>query len=296
MINVKLKGGLGNQMFQYAAARRLALRHGTELKLDLSWLSNSPADATPRWYELDHFSIAAKIASPLDVSGRSELVRKSWLMRLFVKSALAESSYGVIQEPHFQFDPSVLDAPDNVYLDGYWQSEKYFLDVADTIRQDYVFKRKLDEQNVLLAESIGKVQAVSVHVRRGDYANNPSVSALHGTCSSAYFKAAMEIVVQQTRDPHFFIFSDDIKWCRENINSSYPMTFADSNGPGDAHKDLRLMSLCRHHIIANSSFSWWGAWLNPRPDKIVIAPLRWFNDPNIDTSDLLPESWLRISK
>lgn len=297
MIIVKLMGGLGNQMFQYAAARRLSLKHGCALKLDLSCLSASSAVATPRSYELDHFCISAEIASPLDVSvfvGHSEQFLKNGLKYLLFKRDLAKPSGKVFQERHFQFNSALLDAPDNVYLDGYWQSEKYFMDTAEAIRKDFDFTQFSDEQNIRLADIISKVQAVSIHVRRGDYVSNPAASAFHCTCPAAFFYAAMELVVQQVDNPHFFIFSDDIHWCRKNINSSYPITFLDHNGDDRAYEDLRLMSMCRHHITANSSFSWWGAWLNPRPDKIVIAPMRWFNDPTIDTSDLMPASWQRI--
>lgn len=297
MIVVKLKGGLGNQMFQYAAARRLAMRHGTELMLDLSWLSNSPVDATPRSFELGNFNITAKFAETVHVSGQTVSLKpfgKNWFSQLLVKHPPQESTLKVLHESHFQFDVALLAAPDHVCLDGYWQSERYFLDEADAIRQDFTLKRKLDERNGLFAEAINKVQAVSVHVRRGDYVNNPSVSSFHGTCSTAYYRTAMEMVGQQFPNPHFFVFSDDIQWCREHINSSHQMTFVDSNNLENACMDLQLMSLCRHHVIANSSFSWWGAWLNPRPDKLVIAPMRWFNDSMIDTSDLTPASWLRI--
>lgn len=286
-------------MFQYAAARRLALIHGTELKIDLSWLNRCPVYATPRRYELDHLSVTENIATPSEISMLNRTFRgfsKNRFIRLFFNPALAGSNPRVFKESYFQFNPVLLDAPDNAYLDGYWQSEKYFLDAADIIRKDFVLKREPDVQSELLAESITRVQAVSVHVRRGDYVSNPSISSYHGACPSTYYNSAMELIVQKTNDPHFFVFSDDIHWCRNNISVSFPLTFVDHNGPADAHVDLWLMRLCRHHIIANSTLSWWGAWLNPRPDKIAIAPFNWFNDPSIDTSDLIPASWLRIAE
>lgn len=291
-------GGLGNQMFQYAAARRLALLQRTELKIDLSWLNTYPVDATPRRYELGHLSIAANIANSSEISrltGTSGVISQRRFIRSFFNRTLAGSTPEVFRESHFQFNPVLLDAPDSAYLDGYWQSEKYFLDVADIIRKDYALKSVPDAQNELLAESITRVLAVSVHVRRGDYVNNPSINSFHGVCPSAYYHSAMELMAQKTNDPHFFIFSDDIQWCKKNIKTSYPVTYVDHNGPEDAHFDLWLMSQCRYHIIANSTLSWWGAWLNPQSDKIVIAPLRWFNDPTIDTSDLIPASWMRIA-
>jgi hypothetical protein len=284
-------------MFQYAAARCLSLRHNTELKLDLSWLNATPPSSTLRRYELCQFTISAGIASNQEISdlvGCLNPVRKNRFMQLFFKRNSPEKSTRVIQENQFHFSPDILYASNNVYLDGYWQSEKYFIEIADTIRQEFVLKLKPDEQNALLVEAIDKVNAVSVHVRRGDYVSNSLVSAIHGTCSSEYFNTAMRLIVQQIHDPHFFVFSDDIQWCQSNINTSYPLTFVDYNGPDNAHEDLRLMSLCRHHVIANSSFSWWGAWLSTGPDKLVIAPDRWFNDPSINTGDLIPSDWQRL--
>lgn len=294
MIIVKLMGGLGNQMFQYAAARRLALRHGTEVRLDLSWFADHRKEACAREFALDQFDCSAAAASAREIPQCASASGPiQGLMRL-LRGKDRSGSLRMVQEKQFHFDSALLDAPDQVYLIGYWQSERYFLDVADTIRRDFTPKLCLHGQSGEVARVIAGIPAVSVHVRRGDYADTPSTNAVHGTCSPEYYRAALELVAQRVRDPHFFVFSDDIWWCREHLPSAHRMTFVDHNGPDRTHEDFHLMSMCRHHIIANSSFSWWGAWLAPRPDKIVIAPSRWFKDCAVDTTDLIPASWLRI--
>ncbi|MBI1920672.1 MAG: alpha-1,2-fucosyltransferase [Geobacter sp.] len=292
MIIVKLTGGLGNQMFQYAAGRRLAHFRNTPLKLDLSWFSDfSPMD-TPRAYALAPFSIQAEPSTAEETA----IVREpkyGMLRQLFNK---INPSYRPthIREKRFRFDPSTLSLPGNVYLDGYWQSEKYFSDIASIIRREFTVRTEPDAPNCEVAGLIKGCEAVSIHFRRGDYVADAKTAAYHGICSVAYYHEAVKLVAARVDEPHFFVFSDDPAWVRENFAIPHPMTVVDHNGPDQAHEDLRLMSLCRHHIIANSSFSWWGAWLSDNPDKIVIAPRRWFAEKSIDTRDLLPEGWVRV--
>jgi hypothetical protein len=200
-----------------------------------------------------------------------------------------------IRGQNSRFNPAILRLTDNISLDGYWQSEKYFSDIAPVIRSDFTVRVEPEGLNREVASVINGCNAISIHFRRGDYVTDAKIAARHGACTNDYFIKAVELIKARVERPHFFVFSDDPAWVREHFTIPHTMTLVDHNGPDKAHEDLRLMSLCRHHIIANSSFSWWGAWLNPRPDKIVIAPLRWFNDPTVDTSDLIPESWLRIT-
>jgi Glycosyl transferase family 11 len=294
MVVVKLIGGLGNQLFQYAAGRRLALVHGAELKLDVTGLGNSEF-RTVRHYELAPFNILQTFASPKDISKYTQ-PNSGILTRLFHrftrKSMKLPESY--IKEAHYHFDPRILDLPDDVYLDGYWQSERYFSDAAETIRKEVTVKAPLNGRNAELARQIEKCQAVSLHVRRGDYVTEPITNQVHGICGLDYYSRAVAYISSRLKDPVFFVFSDDPAWVREHLALPYSLHFVDHNGAAHGFEDLRLMSLCRHHIVANSSFSWWGAWLNPCPDKIVVAPKRWFNHYDADTRDLCPEGWVRL--
>jgi hypothetical protein len=290
---VKLKGGLGNQLFQYAAGRRLACLHDVPLKLDLSWFGGDLAGATPRSYALGPFCIHAEPATDQEVARLTE--SQSGRVRRFIN--LMNPCYRkiLIRGQIFHFDPSILRLPDNILLDGHWQSERYFSDIDSVIRSDFAMNVEPNGRNREALSVISGCNSVSVHFRRGDYVTDSRTAACHGTCADYYYIKAAELAAMRVDRPHFFVFSDDPVWVQEHFKISYPMTLVDHNGPDQAHEDLRLMSHCRHHIIANSSFSWWGAWLNPRPDKIVVAPLRWFNDKTIDTSDLMPVSWLRIN-
>jgi hypothetical protein len=165
--------------------------------------------------------------------------------------------------------------------------------VASTIRTDFAFRQPLTGLNVEIAQEIAVVNSVSLHIRRGDYASNPKTLSTHGTCSLAYYKEAIRKIIERVESPHLFVFSDDIDWARDNLNIDLPIRYVDHNRDSESFNDMRLMSLCRHHIIANSSFSWWGAWLNPHEDKIVVAPNNWFANSN-NTKDLLPTGWFAL--
>lgn len=297
MIIVKLMGGLGNQMFQYAAARHLACRYDTELKLDISFLEQFAADCTPRRFVLKSLNINAAIASPRevdDLTGQG----KSRLDTLLIRFRRVAEGKGfqpqIYREPHFHFDPAFLNTPDGSYLEGYWQSEKYFQDISDLVRREFVVRDPMYGENLGISEQIRTTNSVSLHVRRGDYVSNRVTRETHGVCGMDYYQRCIAEISKAVVAPHFYLFSDDPLWVAEHVRLSFPMTLIDHNRPENGHEDLRLMSLCRHNIIANSSFSWWGAWLNANPGKIVIAPHRWFYAPSIDSSDVLPSSWIRL--
>ncbi|MBS1565210.1 MAG: alpha-1,2-fucosyltransferase, partial [Bacteroidetes bacterium] len=148
--------------------------------------------------------------------------------------------------------------------------------------------------NKAVLERVEKTNAVSLHIRRGDYVTVAHTNQLHGTCSIDYYQRAAELIADVSPDPVFYIFSDDIAWVRENLQLPFPIVFVEGNDEAHAYEDMRLMSRCRHHILANSSFSWWGAWLNGRPDKIVVAPQKWMNNDSIVPKDLIPVSWKRL--
>jgi hypothetical protein len=292
MIIIQLIGGLGNQMFQYALGRRLSCMHNVPLKLDIMGFKNY----TLWTYRLDHFAIHADIASVPEIEevkfhGRAGVLRTLGNLAGFFVPYYRRNIY---REPHFSFDFNVLKCRPDVYLEGYWQTEKYFRDIADTIRRDFTVLEDPDPRNQEMADIIRDCEAVSLHVRRGDYVSNPVTNAVHGTCTEDYYRRAIRIIEKKVEKPRFFIFSDDPSWVFEHMDTGHPTTYMNINGPDKDYEDLRLLSLCRHHIIANSSFSWWGAWLCSNPNKTVIAPKKWFNNTKVNTVDLMPESWIRI--
>lgn len=160
--------------------------------------------------------------------------------------------------------------------------------------REFAVKPEEDVWDCQIAEMISAAQAVSIHVRRGDYAQDRITQQVHGLCGLDYYDRAAQYIAAHVAAPHFFIFSDDMPWVKENLKLSFPVTFVDHNNESSDYNDLLLMSLCDHHIIANSSFSWWGAWLSDSAEKIVIAPQMWFANSNADTKDLLPDSWVRL--
>jgi hypothetical protein len=283
-----LAGGLGNQMFQYAAGRRLALARGTSLKLD-----RAPLVGSGRAYALDHLLIEASFAAPEEIPPRKRRRRAALACLLPGRRGGGAATATRVRQRGSGFDPAVLDLPDDVYLDGYWQSERYFQDIADTIRRDFTFAAPPVGRNAELLEAIDAAPAASVHVRRGDYVSDPKTNAYHGVCGGEYFARCAEEILDRAGAAHFFVFSDEPEWARANLRLPATATVVDHNPPEDGHEDLRLMSRCRHHVIANSSFSWWAAWLNPRPDKLVFAPRHWFGSPDLDDSTIVPDGWHR---
>lgn len=287
MIVVFLTDGLGNQLFQYAAARSLAEKWRTEVKMDIRFYSKNFL----RRYSLHHFNINEKFLSRKD----REIFRiKNTISRISGKLKLPARKYLYINKDTFHFDPAFLELPDNMFVEGYWQSEKYFLNIEAIIRKEFMVKEPPDNINGTLLKKIRSVNAVSLHVRRGDYVTDKGTNALHGVCSLAYYEKAIGIIKDKVKDPYFFVFSDDIEWTKENISTgNYPVEYMDHNKDKD-YEDLRLMYSCHHNIIANSSFSWWGAWLNDHEDKIVIAPKDWVKSEKYYNPDLLPPSWIKL--
>lgn len=292
MIVVKLQGGLGNQLFQYAIGKRLALYYDTALKLDTSFFSKQFScenrAVTLRKYELDQLNIAAEIASERDIKRFHN--SGNGLQRLL--KFLTRSRY--ISEKNFRFDSGFLSYGKNCYLDGYWQSENYFEEISSVLKTEFTQKAKPDMLNAQMAAQINAVSSVSIHVRRGDYIENAATKQFHGICSGEYYQQAIKVIEAKIPEPHFFIFSDDLKWVAENFNTGYQTTIVDVNDSSGAVRDMHLMSKCKHHIIANSSFSWWGAWLGNNKDKIVVGPRAWFADTSVDTATVLPKNWYKL--
>jgi len=290
MIIVKLMGGLGNQMFQYALGRSLSHARQTELKLDLGWFGNIPECTTKRVYELHALRCRESFAAEGEIGRLKASDVKKWLSRR--SSLLGKKSH--VCERRASYDPELFLRDGDLYLEGFWQSEKYFAGIRDILQDEFLPMAELDLTNREVADRIAASNAVSLHVRRGDYVFDPNASAVHGTCSLEYYRRSMEEIAARTDRPFFFVFSDDPKWAADNLKCNHGIEFISHNGPDSAAADLFLMSRCRHHVIANSTFSWWGAWLCTNPEKVVIAPATWFASGSIDTTDLLPDGWLRI--
>lgn len=290
MITSRIMGGIGNQLFQYAAGFALASRHGVPLQLDRSWFG----DREDRIYRLDVFSISARVAS--DQALREAGIRYPGpLLRglaRFRLGRLAEPR-GYIREPGFPYWPGFLALRDGTCLSGYWQSERYFANVADAIRREFALRDVPDAENRRTLDAIRGCEAVAIHVRRGDYVASVRTGSYHGVAALEYYQAAVARMLSTARDPVFFVFSDDSAWVEANLRVAAPTVYVTHNGGPRDYEDLRLMSACRHHIIANSTFSWWGAWLAEAPGQRVIAPRQWFRS-GPDTRDLIPARWERL--
>jgi len=292
MIIVKLWGGLGNQMFQYAFGRCLAFRHNTELKLDLNFFNNQIAGKKGqvlRNYDLDIYNINSISATTEEIFKLGRRFKIEFFDKGVNKIFGYKSSY--IAEPHFHFSDAAYHSPDNVYLSGYWQTEKYFSEITSLIRADFTFKDKMSDTASELLNWITNTNSVCVNVRRGDFVTNN----FHGSYGFDYFKKAESIMNEKTTNQTYFIFSDEIEWCQQNLKFEGETVFVSHEYAGRKFQDyLRLMSSCNHFIIPNSSFAWWAVWFNMNKDKIVVAPQLWFNDTSFNTSDLTPASWIRV--
>lgn len=289
MIITRLIGGLGNQLFQYAIGRHLAIRNNTELKLDLSAFQTYDR----RKYLLSHFQIVECIATPSELRWINQALSVVDYFRYPIRSF--SGSPRILKERAFEFQADVLSANGDLLLDGYWQSPDYFTDIETIIRQEFRLNMPIDGLNREMAQRISSANAISVHIRRGDYVSMPDAAAFHGVCSLTYYHTALQMMADTIPNPVFFVFSDEPEWVRENLKTKCEMHYVNHNSTDEPQEDLRLMTLCQHHIVANSSFSWWGAWLNLNPEKQVIAPDPWFANQSVNTSTLLPNGWKRIA-
>lgn len=293
MIVIRLKGGLGNQMFQYAIGKQLSYIYNTKLILDLSFLLDKTRkeNFTFRNFELREFNIKAECKSNFEFE-------YFYSNSLFSKVRRKISRINLISESDMRFNPSVLLAGKNIYLDGYWQCEKYFDSIRTELINEFSLKQNFLErlfENKLIFETkdlIEKSNSVSIHFRRGDYISNNLINSIHGTCSNEYYQNAIKYIKNKIPSTQFFLFSDDPEWLLTN-QFDFPYHIVSTH---NCHLDLYFMSLCKHNIIANSSFSWWGAWLNKNREKIIVAPKRWFEDEkrNAQTTNLIPETWIKI--
>ena len=286
---VRLVGGLGNQMFQYAMGLAVACRVGGRVLLDTDFVASGLAH---RNFELDTAFVGPfQQAAPEE--RRSVLGWRAPFRKAMGRRA-ASFLWGrrVLVERDSDFSPMPADLSAPVYLVGYWQSESYFLNVAQELRDRLSFVPP-DAANVALQRKISANESVAVHIRRGDYAQVSSITEWHGLCPISYYERAANWLLARRRNLRFFVFSDDLDWTKEKIRLPAECTYVDINRDGSSFNDMRLMSSCRHQVIANSTFSWWAAWLNPNPEKLVIAPERWLASGN-PLSSICPRSWVRL--
>ena len=283
MVITKITNGMGNQMFQYAAARAHAARNETTVGLDLMWFLYNKA----RKYGLSCFNLSGKHASLLHILRLRGMTLKDWKQSI-ASDRLSSTHY---VERGLSFDPTVLKLPKKVYLQGYFQSERYFIDQEQVIREDFQFLRPLPNScQAVLAKALS-TDSISMHIRRTDYL---TAGLDQYVLSMDYYARALEHICNKLAKPHVFVFSDDPNWAFANLHLQIPMTIV-SNSQMRDYEELQLMSMCKNHIIANSSFSWWGAWLASGNEKIVIAPEHWMAEHSaIDSRDLVPTNWKRM--
>lgn len=321
MIVTQLVGGLGNQIFQHAAAQKIAAASGMPVVYDLYQLKvhQNP----PRRLVMDKFKLPCRLADWTHIWRMcpQEVVRRLVHHRLpkrfgsRVESVLERASFSspcryrlfdqkpgrpapslkigkVVSERQFHFDPDFMSLSSELLLMGYWQTEKYFVGIRDTLLAELKVNSQQAGQDLAVAGRMRASQSVSLHVRRGDKA---VAKDFNGT-TAEFCQRAVAWFRERVSNPVFFVFTDDWAWVREHLPSGKDVVYVDHNDGLHDYEDLRLMTQCRHHIIAPSSFSWWGAWLNPDPDKMVVSPphRRWLNFANCDTADVIPESWVQL--
>lgn len=302
MIIVKIQGGLGNQFFQYAYARALSERYKTPFKLDIRNydFENADDDAPDkkfkRGYGIGRYNTIENIATKKEIEPFLKYRKRKGRIWYPYNKLIANSSI-YIEEAQYHYShsyahPQRLEKGKSVYLDGFWQTEKYFKDIETAIRREFTLKNAPEGKNKETIKKMESSESVCLHVRRGNFLI-PEYRKHHGICSLDYYEKAIAEIVKRVQNPHFFIFSDDHAWVKENIKLPFPTTYVDHNGSDKDYEDLRLMNSCKHHIIANSSFSWWGAWLSKNKDQIVAYPSQIFKK-KWNLKDFAPEKWIKI--
>lgn len=277
-VDVQVVGGLGNQMFQFAAAKALAMQNNAELRMDISAFTNYKT-----WpYQLDLFNVQEALTTPETPSRL-----KKWF----------SNSAQIYQEPHFHFDENFFSlAGDNLYLRGYFQSFRYFEHIRSTLENTFTLRKPLTHSSQAWLKKFSQTDnSIAVHIRRGDYLD-PQNQSIHQSVTLDYYHRAMSLMREICKQQHFFIFSDDAAYIHEHFSKLGDVTIVSSDNT-PAHEEMLLMSQCQHNIIANSTFSWWGAWLNNNPQKIVCAPYQWFSrarQRELDPTDLYCPDWIII--
>lgn len=295
---IQLNGGLGNQMFQYAFGYALAKKFGFDVVFDYTFFEEIKKydESTTREFELGVFNLECPEATQDDLNKIIHSSRQSKFKRFLwevfkIKKFKPEGNTCLQTKPYF-FDRNLFKNKSYFYYEGYFQNEKYFKNIREDILYLFSLREAFDEKNQSVLDVIKSTNSVSIHIRRGDYVTLESASKFHGTCSMEYYEKAINYIAKRVKNPHFFLFSDDISWVAQNLKIDYPYTVIDFN-QGKGYADLELMKNCKHNIIANSSFSWWGAWLNQNLNKIVIAPKKW-TAQNVKKCDIVLRRWKKL--
>lgn len=309
MIITLFGGGLGNQMFQYAFGRRLSIKNSQPLKLDYHRYEGVIADSNKgdRIFGLNKFNISGDIASMKEISKFYKYYKTDTLIRKFFvkfykylnknKPFYAKPYIMEPGENYINFNKKILYYKyKNVYIRGFWQSEKYFKDIEKIIRHDFTLRGEQNKEYYEMLSKIKNCDSISVQVRRGDFVLNKELKKTYHECSPSYFQKAVSIIANKTNNPKIFVISDGLEWVKKNISFPYPTEYISHTGFTDNQK-IMLMAACKHNVISNSTFAWWGAWLNQNPNKIIVSPRIWLNDKNKNKSyvnNLIPESWIKI--
>jgi len=297
---VRLTGGLGNQMFQYAFGQNLRRQTGYSVAYDARSLFDGGRiqGDTPRDYALNHLNTNVTFASTaqLESFGVAQEERNFGFGSLVNSLRRLKYSTRLVQEDGFLFDGQVMSVTSEPkYYSGYWQSWKYLAGVETLVRSEFQPRTEMDGEALELKERIKDVGGACLNVRRGDFVNNEKTRKFHGYMEVEYYNSALARLRDAGEFDHVFVFSDDLDWCEANLRLKGNVKFVSHSlaGPKFTHY-LSLMAACSGFVIPNSTFGWWGAWLSGAPGHLVVAPKNWFADNTIDTSDLIPESWVRL--
>ncbi|MEZ5036676.1 MAG: alpha-1,2-fucosyltransferase [Chitinophagales bacterium] len=294
MIQVQLSGGLGNQMFQYAFGKHLAINTQSELVLDLAYIQSKlpfKKFSTPMQYELDIFNLNVDCNSLYFSNGITYPLAK---LEYYLKTKRNTNKNNTLIESGMQFNADYLEKDEPLFIHGNFQSELYFKDIEADIREDFEFIHPLEEQNQQILNQIKSSNSVSIHIRRGDYLSIKNNASKFRALELDYYKNAMSILENKMENITYFVFSDDINWVKENLKTHAETIFINHNKGKSSYIDMQLMSNCQHNIIANSTFSWWAAWLNTNKNKIVVAPKTWFLIDELNHNDIVPISWISL--
>lgn len=278
---VKFQGGLGNQLFQYGLYRKLLIL-GKCVKADTRCYQENKMESNRELELLLFQGVKLNIANKAQV-----LVKKNFVTK---RKGFRERNIFFVQENMAgEYDPTML-ARKCSYLEGYWQTEKYFKDIRNILLSELVFPEIQYGEQAIYESDISSSESVSIHIRRGDYLNH--LDKYGNICTEEYYIKAIKCIQKNIKNPRFFVFSDDMKWSKHALGSYKQIQFVEHNSDVKSIYDMKLMSLCKHNIIANSSFSWWASWLNNNPNKIIIAPERWRND--CECQDIYCKEWMII--
>jgi hypothetical protein len=292
-IIAQLQGGLGNQLFQYATARALAIQHQKKLFLDSAWFASSYEDVTSREVLIKLLKTCGELISI------NPSIRRPSKLRRIVQEYLPISPLIYLEKAGYRFDSGLttlnLRHKQNLYLMGYWQSFHYFDSIREELMNEIQPINGISDDYRAYQDKIQSTSSTMVHIRRGDYVHLNSAAKVHGFLGLDYYRRGMNLMLDKNKDTHFFIFSDDLDWAKENLPYTEKMTLVYSSDSSDnVIQELSLMTQCQNYLIANSSLSWWGAWLSKHSDAHIICPQHWTNDLNMNWDDLIPGHWQRI--